>query len=53
MLLKTKRRKGKEQRHTKYTTKRKTACGLVSTKQKSSSVAFVGNEGVDEDDKQN
>ena len=35
------------QKHTKYTEKRKTACGLVSIK--ASFVAFVGNEDVDED----
>ena len=47
-------KKGKGQRHNKYTKKkRKTACGLVSTKRKSSFVAFVENDGDDEDDKQN
>ena len=43
-------KKGMGQRHIKYTKKRKTACGLVSTKRKSSFVAFVENDGDDEDD---
>ena len=45
--MEAKRKKEKGQKHIKYTEKRKTACGLVSTK--ASFVAFVGNEGVDED----
>ena len=51
--MESKRKKAKGQKHTKYTEKRKTACGLVSTKRKSSFVAFVENDGDDEDDKQN
>ena len=46
--MESKRKKAKGQKHTKYTKKRKTACGLVSTK--ASFVAFVENEEVDEDD---
>ena len=46
--MESKRKKTKGQKHTKYTEKRKTACGLVSTK--ASFVAFVENEEVDEDD---
>ena len=46
--MESKRKKAKGQKHTKYTEKRKTACGLVSTK--ASFVAFVENEEVDEDD---
>jgi len=42
-----------EQNHAKYTEKRKTACGLVSTKAKIFICCFCENEGVDEDDKQN
>ena len=46
--MESKRKKTKGQEHGKYTEKRKTACGLVSTK--ASFVAFVENEEVDEDD---
>ena len=46
--MESKRKKAKGQKHSKYTEKRKTACGLVSTK--ASFVAFVENEEVDEDD---
>ena len=46
--MESNRKKGKGQKHSKYTEKRKTACGLVSTK--ASFVAFVENEEVDEDD---
>ena len=45
--MEAKRNVTKEQKRSKYTEKRKTACGLVSTK--ASFVAFVGNEAVDED----
>ena len=46
--MESKRKKAKGQKHSKYKEKRKTACGLVSTK--ASFVAFVENEEVDEDD---
>ena len=43
----------KEKTHYKYTKKEKIACGLLSTKRKSSFVAFVENDDDDEDDNQN
>ena len=51
--MEAKRKKEKEQKHNNYTEKRKTACGLVSTKAKIVICCFVENEGVDEDDQQN
>ena len=51
--MEAKGKKEKGQKHIKYTEKRKTACGLVSTKAKIVICCFVENEGVDEDDQQN
>ena len=52
-LIKKQSETKKEENHNKYTKQRKITCGILSTKQKLSFVAFVENDDDDEDDNEN